>query len=42
MYPDVSSGLDVLWALAAVVWGAAFIAAAELSEDAGPPRDVAI
>jgi hypothetical protein len=40
LYPDVVSGLDLLWALAAVVWGAAFIAAAELSKDAGRPGDV--
>lgn len=31
LYPDASSSLGLVWALAAIAWGAAFIAAAELS-----------
>jgi hypothetical protein len=31
MYPDASSSLGLVWALAAIAWGAVFIAAAELT-----------
>lgn len=34
LYPDAASSLDVGWALAAVAWGAVFIAAAELTKNA--------
>lgn len=34
IYPDASSNLDSMWALAAVAWGAVFIAVAELTQDA--------
>ncbi|MPZ24278.1 MAG: hypothetical protein GEU28_12225 [Dehalococcoidia bacterium] len=34
IYPDVSSSLDLVWALAAIAWGIAFIAVAELTRDA--------
>lgn len=33
LYPDATSSLDVGWALAAVAWGAVFIAAAELTKN---------
>jgi hypothetical protein len=31
MYPDVASSLGLVWALAAIAWGAVFVAAAELT-----------
>ena len=34
MYPDVSSSLSPLWAVAAIAWGVAFIATAELTKQA--------
>lgn len=34
VYPDVSSSLGPVWALAAIGWGAGFVAAAELQQDA--------
>jgi hypothetical protein len=34
IYPDTSSSLGLLWALAAVAWGVAFVAAAQLTEGA--------
>jgi len=34
MYPDATSGFDPGWALAAIAWGAVFIAAAELTKNA--------
>jgi hypothetical protein len=34
MYPDAASSLDVGWALAAIAWGAVFIAAADLPKNA--------
>ena len=37
MYPDVSSGLGLAWALAAIAWGLVFVAAAELTKDAELP-----
>lgn len=45
LYPDASSGLDPLWALAAIAWCAVFVTAAELTRAAegppqGDPRDV--
>lgn len=33
VYPDVTSSLGPIWALAAIAWGAAFVAAAELTKD---------
>lgn len=38
VYPDASSSLEVGWALAAVAWGAAFIAAAERTKNAEGSR----
>ncbi|MGH9187081.1 MAG: hypothetical protein ACRD0U_14870, partial [Acidimicrobiales bacterium] len=44
VYRDASSSLDLGWALAAIAWGAVFIAAAELTKNAegstllGSPR----
>lgn len=38
LYSDAASSLDSGWALAAVVWGAVFIAAAELTKDAAGSR----
>lgn len=35
LYPDLSSSLEVGWALAAIAWGAAFVAAAVLTGDTG-------
>jgi hypothetical protein len=35
LYPDNSSSLDLLWALAAIAWGAAFVAVAERIERVG-------
>jgi hypothetical protein len=41
-YPDVSSSLGVLWSLAAIAWGAGFVAAAELVHRTAPlPESVA-
>ncbi len=43
LYPDATSSVDLIWALAAIAWGVAFVAAAELTTDAeatshtGPP-----
>lgn len=34
LYPDTSSSLDLVWALAAIAWGAAFLAAAVTSRQA--------
>ncbi|MEO7836340.1 MAG: hypothetical protein ABIS21_01710, partial [Acidimicrobiales bacterium] len=34
LYPDTASSLDQLWAIAAITWGAIFIAAAALTNDA--------
>lgn len=36
LYPDISSSFDLLWALAAVAWGVAFIAVAERSRHDEP------
>lgn len=41
VYPDVSSSLGRGWALAAIAWGAAFVAVAELTKDAEAPTPVA-
>lgn len=38
VYPDASSSLDVGWALVAVAWGAAFVAAAEVTRHPHPPE----
>lgn len=38
IYPDFSSSLGLGWGLAAIAWGAAFVAAAELTRDAERPR----
>ena len=35
-YPDVSSTLGTAWSLAAIAWGAAFVAAAELTRRTAP------
>jgi hypothetical protein len=37
LYPDVASSLDLIWALAAIAWGVAFVAGAELTKDAEGP-----
>ncbi|MBI3973350.1 MAG: hypothetical protein HY332_18930 [Chloroflexi bacterium] len=37
VYPDVSSTLGPVWGLAAIAWGVAFVAAAELTQDAERP-----
>lgn len=37
LYPDVSSSLDLAWALAAIGWGGVFIAASELTKDTEHP-----
>jgi putative effector of murein hydrolase LrgA (UPF0299 family) len=37
VYPEVSSSLGLVWALAAIVWGVGFVAAAELTQDAEGP-----
>lgn len=34
MYPEAASSLGVLWALAAIAWGAVFVTAAEITRDA--------
>lgn len=36
-YPDAASGTGTLWGLAAILWGVAFIAAAEYTQDAETP-----
>ena len=33
LYADATSGLGLAWALAAIAWGAGFVAAAELTKD---------
>lgn len=38
MYPDATSSLGMVWALAAIAWGAMFVTAAELTKDAEDPR----
>ncbi len=37
LYPDNSSSLGLVWALAAIAWGVGFVAAAELTQDAESP-----
>lgn len=37
LYPEASSSLGLVWALAAIAWGAVFVAAAELTQDAENP-----
>jgi hypothetical protein len=37
LYPDASSSLGLVWALAAIAWGAMFVATAELTRDAEGP-----
>jgi putative effector of murein hydrolase LrgA (UPF0299 family) len=37
MYPDASSSLGLVWAVAAIAWGMMFVAAAELTKDAELP-----
>jgi hypothetical protein len=37
IYPDAASSLGALWALAAIVWGVAFITTAELTKEAELP-----
>ncbi len=37
MYPDASSSLGPVWALAAIAWGAVFVAVAELTKNAESP-----
>lgn len=37
VYPDVDSSLGPVWGLAAIAWGVAFVAAAELTQDAARP-----
>jgi hypothetical protein len=37
IYPDASSSLGVVWAVAAITWGVAFVATAELTKDADFP-----
>jgi hypothetical protein len=39
VYPDVSSSLDVVWAVAAIVWGVGFIAVAERTKNVGLSAD---
>jgi hypothetical protein len=38
VFPDNSSSLGLIWALAALAWGVGFVAAAELTKDAASPR----
>ena len=38
LYPDATSSLATAWALAATVWGVAFVAAAELTNVSAVPR----
>jgi hypothetical protein len=37
VFPDAGSSLGLVWGLAAVAWGVAFVAAAELTQDADRP-----
>jgi hypothetical protein len=37
VYPDVDSSLGLVWALAAIAWGVAFVAAAKLTQTAEGP-----
>lgn len=37
IYPEASSSLGLVWALAAIAWGAVFVAAAELTKGAKRP-----
>jgi hypothetical protein len=37
LFPDVSSSLGLGWALAAIAWGAVFVAAAERTKDVDSP-----
>jgi hypothetical protein len=37
LFPDATSSLGLVWALAAIAWGAGFVAAAELTKDAQSP-----
>jgi hypothetical protein len=37
LYPDAASSLDPVWAAAAIAWGAAFVAAAELTKSTEKP-----
>jgi CRISPR-associated Cas5-like protein len=37
VYPDISSSLGLVWALAAIAWGVGFVAAAELTRGAEGP-----
>jgi hypothetical protein len=38
IYPDAASSLSLPWALAAIAWGASFVAAAELTNKVHEPR----
>ncbi len=38
VFPDASSSLGLVWALAAIAWGVVFIVAAELTKDAASPK----
>jgi hypothetical protein len=40
MYPDAFSSLSLVWAVAAIAWGVAFVATAELTKDAKVPDAV--
>lgn len=40
IFPDATSSFGLGWALAAIAWGAAFVAAAELTRHAGRPTPV--
>lgn len=35
VYPDASSSLDLVWAVAAIVWGVGFVAVAERTKNVG-------
>lgn len=37
MYPEASSSLSLVWAIAAIAWGVGFVAAAELAKDVERP-----
>lgn len=37
VFPDAASSLGLVWGLAAIAWGVAFVAAAELTQDAERP-----
>lgn len=39
LYPDATSSLGLAWALAAIAWGAGFLAAAELTKDPSVDAD---